>query len=341
MLDYKPNIVLATGDYKVVGTRPIRHDGADKVTGQAKYGADIILPGLLHGKILRSPHAHARIKSIDTSKAEAAPGVHAVVTSADWEQPTGKVEDLAEGSIHNLRFLSNNILAYGKVLYKGHAVAAVAAANPHQAEEALALIEVDYEVLTPVHNFKEAMKEGAPLLHERLETLSDPGLRAGGYKSDEDTAKGSNVANHFEFRVGDVEKGFQEADVIVEKETNTAAVHQGYIEPHTGTAMWQPDGSLTVWSSTQGHFNARDLLSRLLNLPVSKIKVIPMEIGGGFGAKGILYSEPVAALLAGKAGRPVKVTMSRTEVFEASGPTSATNIKIKVGATNDGELVAG
>ena len=341
MLDYKPNIVLATGDYKVVGTRPIRHDGADKVTGQAKYGADIILPGLLHGKILRSPHAHARIKSIDTSKAEAAPGVHAVVTSADWEQPTGKVEDLAEGSIHNLRFLSNNILAYGKVLYKGHAVAAVAAANPHQAEEALALIEVDYEVLTPVHNFKEAMKEGAPLLHERLETLSDPGLRAGGYKSDEDTAMGSNVANHFEFRVGDVEKGFQEADVIVEKETNTAAVHQGYIEPHTGTAMWQPDGSLTVWSSTQGHFNARDLLSRLLNLPVSKIRVIPMEIGGGFGAKGILYSEPVAVLLAGKAGRPVKVTMSRTEVFEASGPTSATNIKIKLGATNDGKLVAG
>ncbi len=341
MLDYKPNIVLATGDYKVVGTRPIRHDGADKVTGQAKYGADIILPGLLHGKILRSPHAHARIKSIDTSKAEAAPGVHAVVTSADWEQPTGKVEDLAEGSIHNLRFMSNNILAYGKVLYKGHAVAAVAAANPHQAEEALALIEVDYEVLTPVHNFREAMKEGAPLLHERLETLSDPGLRAGGYKSDEDTAMGSNVANHFEFRVGDVEKGFQEADVIVEKETNTAAVHQGYIEPHTGTAMWQPDGSLTVWSSTQGHFNARDLLSRLLNMPVSKIKVIPMEIGGGFGAKGILYSEPVAALLAGKAGRPVKVTMSRTEVFEASGPTSATNIKIKVGATNNGKLVAG
>ena len=341
MLDYKPNIVLATGDYKVVGTRPIRHDGADKVTGQAKYGADIILPGLLHGKILRSPHAHARIKSIDTSKAEAAPGVHAVVTSADWEQPTGKVEDLAEGSIHNLRFMSNNILAYGKVLYKGHAVAAVAAANPHQAEEALALIDIDYEVLTPVHNFREAMKEGAPLLHERLETLSDPGLRAGGYKSDEDTAKGSNVANHFEFRVGDVEKGFQEADVIVEKETNTAAVHQGYIEPHTGTAMWQPDGSLTVWSSTQGHFNARDLLSRLLNMPVSKIKVIPMEIGGGFGAKGILYSEPVAALLAGKAGRPVKVTMSRTEVFEASGPTSATNIKIKVGATNNGKLVAG
>ena len=201
MLDYKPNIVLSTSEYKVVGTRPIRHDGADKVTGRAKYGADIILPGMLHGKILRSPHAHARIKSIDTSRAEAAPGVHAVVTSADWEQPTGKVEDLAEGAIHNLRFMSNNILAYEKVLYKGHAVAAVAAANPHQAEEALSLIDVEYEVLPPVLDYKEAMKEGAPLLHERLHTLSNPGLRAGGYKADDDTSEGTNVANHFEFRV--------------------------------------------------------------------------------------------------------------------------------------------
>ena len=340
MLDYKPNIVLSTSEYKVVGTRPIRHDGADKVTGRAKYGADIILPGLLHGKILRSPHAHARIKSIDTSRAEAAPGIHAVVTSADWEQPTGKVEDLAEGAIHNLRFMSNNILAYEKVLYKGHAVAAVAAANPHQAEEALSLIDVEYEVLTPVLNYEEAMREGAPLLHERLHTLSNPGLRAGGYKADDDTSEGTNVANHFEFRVGDVEKGFQEADVIVEKETRTSPVHQGYIEPHTGTAMWQSDGSLTIWSSTQGHFNVRDLISRLLGLPISKIKVIPMEIGGGFGAKGIIYSEPVAALLARKAGRPVKVTMSRTEVFEATGPTAGTGIRVKLGATKEGKLVA-
>ena len=340
MLDYKPNIVLSNQEFKVVGTRPIRHDGADKVTGRAHYGADINLPGLLHGKILRSPHAHARIKSIDTSRAEAAAGVHAVVTSADWEQPSGKVEDLAEGSIHNLRFLSNNILANEKVLYKGHAIAAIAAASPHEAELALALIDVDYEVLTPVLNYKDAMADGAPLLHERLLSLSNPGLRAGGYKPDDDTSVGTNVANHFEFRLGDVEQGFKEADVIVEKETQTAAVHQGYIEPHTGTAMWQADGSLTIWSSTQGHFNCRDLMSRLLGLPVSKIKVIPMEIGGGFGAKGIIYSEPVAALLARKAGHPVKVTMSRTEVFEASGPTSGTGIKVKLGATKDGHLVA-
>ena len=340
MVDYKPNQVLATNEFKVIGTRPIRHDGADKVTGQAKYGADIQLPGLLFGKILRSPYAHARIKSIDATKALALPGVHAVVTADDWEQPSGKVEDLAEGSIHNLRFLSNNVLAYQKALYKGHAIAAVAAEGAHLAEQAAALIEVDYEVLPPVVNSIDAMADGAPVLHERLAGLSNPGLRSGGYKSDSDDSEGTNVANRFDFKLGDVEKGFKESDVIVEKTVNTAAVHQGYIEPHTGTAMWNTDGTLTVWSSTQGHFNVRDLLSRMLGMPVSKIKVIPMEIGGGFGAKGIIYSEPVAAMLAKKANRPVKVTMSRTEVFEASGPTSGTSIKIKVGASKDGKLLA-
>ena len=340
MVDYQPNQVLATKEFKVVGSRPIRHDGADKVTGQAKYGADIQLPGLLFGKILRSPYAHARIKSIDVSKALALPGVHAVVTAADWEQPSGKVEDLAEGSIHNLRFLSNNVLAYEKVLYKGHAIAGVAAEGAHLAEQAAALIEVEYEVLPPVVNFTNAMAEDAPVLHDRLESLSNPGLRSGGYKSDSDDSKGTNVANRFDFKLGDVERGFNESDVIVEKTVSTAAVHQGYIEPHTGTAMWNTDGSLTVWSSTQGHFNVRDLLSRMLGMPVSKIRVIPMEIGGGFGAKGIVYSEPVAALLAKKANRPVKVTMSRTEVFEASGPTSGTNISVKLGASQDGKLLA-
>ena len=340
MVDYQPNQVLATKEFKVVGSRPIRHDGADKVTGQAKYGADIQLPGLLFGKILRSPYAHARIKSIDVSKALALPGVHAVVTAADWEQPSGKVEDLAEGSIHNLRFLSNNVLAYEKVLYKGHAIAGVAAEGAHLAEQAAALIEVEYEVLPPVVNFTNAMAEDAPVLHDRLESLSNPGLRSGGYKSDSDDSKGTNVANRFDFKLGDVERGFNESDVIVEKTVSTAAVHQGYIEPHTGTAMWNTDGSLTVWSSTQGHFNVRDLLSRMLGMPVSKIRVIPMEIGGGFGAKGIVYSEPVAALLAKKANRPVKVTMSRTEVFEASGPTSGTNISVKLGASRDGKLLA-
>lgn len=340
MLEYEPNMVLSNQTYNVVGTRPIRHDGAEKVTGQARYGADVLLPGMLYGKILRSPYAHARIKSINTSHAEELPGVHAVITSADLSQPSSKLVDLAEGVLHNMRFLSNNIMAADKALYKGHAIAAVAATSPHIAEEALALIQVEYEELPPVLSAEEAMKEGAPLLHERLAKISNPNLRPGGTLDEDDPTPGSNVANHFEFRLGDTEQGFKEADVIIEKTTSSSPVHQGYIEPHTGTAQWSSDGSLTIWSSSQGHFNVRDQTARLMNLPVSKVKAIPMEIGGGFGGKTLVYVEPVAAALARKAGRPVKVTMSRTEVFEASGPSSGTNIRIKLGAKKDGRLVA-
>ncbi len=341
MLDYKPNIVLSNREYNVVGSRPIRHDGADKVTGRARYGADISLPGMLYGKILRSPHAHARIKSIDTSRAEALPGVKAVVTSDEMAQPSGNIADLAEGSLANARFMSNNILAKDKVLYKGHAVAGVAATNSHVAEQALALIDVEYEALPPILDVMDAVKDGAPLVHERLANQYNASSRAGGTRSPEDDEASTNIANRFEHKLGDLEKGFQEADVIVEKEVSTVAVHQGYIEPHSATAMWHQDGNLTVWSSSQGHFSVRENTARMLDIPVSKVKAIPMEIGGGFGAKLAVYLEPVAALLARKAGNPVKVTMSRTEVFEGTGPTSGTHIKVKLGATRDGRLVAG
>lgn len=340
MLEDKPNIVLSTKEYNVVGKRPIRHDGAEKVTGQARYGADVNLPGMLYGKVLRSPYAHARIKSIDTRHAEELPGVHAVITSEVFTQPPGRVVDLAEGAIHNLRFMCNNIMAVDKVLYKGHALAAVAATSPYIAEEALALIQVEYEVLPVVATAQDAMKEGAPLLHERLASLNNPALRPGGYMDDDDSSPGSNVSNHFEFRLGDVEQGFREAEVIVEKETHTSPVHQGYIEPHTGTAHWGSDGRLTIWSSSQGQFAVREMTARFMGVPVSQVKAIPMEIGGGFGGKTIVYVEPVAAALARKSGRPVKVTMSRTEVLEASGPTSGTHIRVKLGATKAGKLVA-
>ena len=340
MLDYKPNVVLSNREYSVVGTRPIRHDGADKVTGRARYGADINLPGMLYGKVMRSPHAHARIKSIDTSRALAFPGVKAVVTSDEMAQPSGNIVDLAEGALANARFMSNNILAKDKVLYKGHAVAAVAAVNPHVAEQALGLIDVEYEMLPPILDVMDAIKDDAPLVHERLANQYNAASRAGGTRSDDDAEKSTNVANRFEHRLGDLEKGFQEADVVVEKEVSTVAVHQGYIEPHSATAMWHQDGNLTIWSSSQGHFSVRDNTARMLEIPVSKVKAIPMEIGGGFGAKLAIYLEPVAALLARKAAAPVKITMSRGEVFEGTGPTSGTNIRVKLGATRDGNLVA-
>ena len=340
MLDYQPNMVLATQEYNVVGKRPIRPDGADKVTGKAMYGADINLPGMLHGRVLRSPHAHARIKSLNTSRAAAYPGVKAVITGAELIQPSGRASELVEGAMSNMKFLSNNVMATDKALYKGHAIAAVAATSPHVAEQALSLIDVEYEVLPPVMDAKDAMKGDAPLLHDRLASMSTASIRAGGVLDDDDPAPGTNVANHFEFTLGDLEEGFKQADIIVERDASTVAVHQGYIEPHSGTAMWHADGNLTIWSSSQGHFMVRESTARLVGVPISKVKAIPMEIGGGFGAKLAIYCEPLAALLAKKADAPVKVTMSRTEVFEATGPTSGTNVRVKLGATKDGKLTA-
>ena len=292
--------------YKVVGTRPIRHDGEDKVTGRALYGADFTTAGLLHGKVLRSPYAHARIKSIDTSQAEAHPGVKAVITAADMPEVEDGIVILGEGGAANVKFLQNNILASNKALYKGHAVAAVAASNPHIAEEALALIKVYYEVLPSVMDVKEAMDKEAPLLHEDLTTTSL------GQKSDTP----SNVAKHLQEQGGDIDKGFAEADEIVEREFKTATVHQGYIEPHNATALYRADGHLTIWCSTQGAFEVRDQIEKILLMPVAKIKVVPMEIGGGFGGKIPVYLEPLAALLSKKTGQAVKLIMDRAHVFD-------------------------
>ena len=317
-------------EYKVIGTRPIRHDGVDKVTGRALYGADFTMVGLLHGKVLRSPHAHARIKSIDTSKAEAHAGVKAVVTADDMPETDGGSIVLGEGGATDIKFLQDNILASDKALYKGHAVAAVAATSPHIAEEATGLIEIDYEILPPVMDVRKAMANDAPLLHEDLKTTSLGKTSAGS----------SNVAKHLQFQQGDIEKGFAEADEVVEKEFKTATVHQGYIEPHNATALYKSDGHLTVWCSTQGSFEVRDQLEKILQMPVSDIKVVPMEIGGGFGGKIPVYLEPVAALLSMKTSRPVKILMDRADVFESTGPTAGSYITVKMGVNKDGQITA-
>ncbi|HMF13253.1 MAG TPA: xanthine dehydrogenase family protein molybdopterin-binding subunit, partial [Gemmataceae bacterium] len=315
--------------YKVIGTRPIRHDGIDKVTGRAVYGADVQIAGLVHGRVLRSTIAHGKIRKIDVSKAAALPGVEAVVTSADFPETGNKIAELGEGAIV-IRHLSSNCMARDKVLYKGQPVAAVAAVSPHVAEEALKLVVVDIEPLPPVTDVREAMKDGAPLLHGDLTTES----------LGKQTGKHSNVAKHFQFKLGDADKAFKEAALVVEREFETATVHQGYIEPHNATAQWNPDGQVTIWCSTQGAFTARQQVSELLQHPLSKIKVVPMEIGGGFGGKIRVYLEPVAAALSRKCGKPVKVTMNRAEVFEATGPTPGSYIKVKLGVDKTGSLTA-
>ena len=325
----------SAGKFKVVGTRPIRHDGLDKVTGRANYGADIQLSGMLHGKVLRSPHAHARIRSINTSKAESLPGVKSVATAKDFPIIEDRVIDFAE-VMGNARMMAENVLAHDKVLYKGHAVAAVAATDPHIAEEALDLIEVDYEVLPTVLTVHDAMKEDAPLLHDDMTTR----FRVERFGRGEDTGMKSNRAGHVQFARGNLEQGFSEADVIVKQEFNTQTVHQGYIESHVSTASWAFDGHLTIWTSTQGHFAIRSLTAAMLGIPESLVRVVPMEIGGGFGAKLVAYLDPVAAILSRKSGRPVKMVMTRTEVFEGTGPTSGTYMRCKMGADKSGRITA-
>ena len=318
----------------IVGTRPVRPDGVDKVIGLAVYGADVRLPGMLYGRVKRSPHAHAIIKRIDVSKALALPGVHAVVTHADFPEPHEKIVDSFRGP-GPAAWEIERLLARRKVLYRGHPVAAVAASDPHIAEDALDLIEVEYEVLPPVMSLQEALLPGAPILHDDGFADAIPGL------FDLIDGRLTNIATRIELGAGDIEQGFRDADVIIEREYETATYHQGYIEPHNGTALWNRDGRLTVWTSTQGAFGMRESISRVLGVPVGLLRVIPAEIGGGFGAKNVMYLEPLAALLSKKSGGvPVQVRMNYAEVLEATGPTSATRSWVKIGAKRDGTLVA-
>ncbi len=316
-------------DLKVVGTRPIRPDGVDKVTGRARYGADINLPGQLYGRVVRSPHAHARVLAIRTEKAEALPGVKAVVTRDDF--PEMPVEYAAAGElIVNFRDVTRNMMAREKVLYDGHPVAAVAATSEAIARRAVKLIEVDYEVLPHVIDPVAAMAEDAPLLHE--EQITE------GVKPTPE--KASNLAKVFNFAKGDVEKGFTEADLVIERDFNTKPVHQGYIEPQASIASYSEDGQVEVYTATQGHFVIRAQCAKLLQMDISKIRVIPTELGGGFGGKNNVYLEPPAIVLSKKSNRPVKMTMSREDVFRSTGPTSGAHTRIKIGCSKDGRIVA-
>jgi CO/xanthine dehydrogenase Mo-binding subunit len=320
---------LDKADLKVVGTRPIRPDGVDKVTGRANFGADMAMPGMLWGKIKRSPHAHARIISINTDKAMALPGVKAVTTRADFPHlpPDKRVLGAAPA---NLWDLSRNCMAIGKALYEGHAVAAVAAVSPAIADQALDLIEVEYEVLPHVMDVEAAMAPDAPVLHEEIFTAG----------VDPKPTKPSNVSKVVRFTKGDVEAGFREADVVIERRYTTKPVHQGYIEPHACVVSVAPDGQTTIWSSSQGQFMVRGYTARIVGADIANIRAIPAEIGGGFGGKTIVYLEPVAYMLSKKSGRAVKIVMSREEVFRATGPTSGAVIDIKLGAKKDGRIVS-
>ena len=287
-----------------VGTRPPRPDGTDKVTGRALYGADLAGADMLVGKVLRSPHAHARILAIDISRAEALPGVKAIVTRDDFPDigPEGTVKGEVE---ENLWDVARNVMARDKALYEGHAVAAVAATSTAVARQALKLIDITWQVLPHVTDVDEAMKPDAPLVHEDMITAG----------MDPVPEEPSNIAEYTRIEMGDIEAGFAAADVIVERTFRTEAAHQGYIEPHACVASASEDGVAELWCCTQGHFSVRDMCANILGMDLASLRVTSSEIGGGFGGKTTVFLEPVALLLSRKSGRPVKMTMSRDEVF--------------------------
>ena len=308
-------------ELKIVGTNPVKHDGPDKVTGKAKFGADLFLPGMLMGKILRSPYPHAIIKSIDTSKAEALPGVKSVVTGADFP-------DLPLGTPGG--DMTRNIMACEKVFYDGHPVAAVAATSEPIAKRALKLIEVDYEILAHVIDPVDAMKPDAPILHDHLRTKGVDGA--------EDTP--TNVVERLDLAIGDVEAGFAAADIVIEHKYDSKPMHQGYIEPQGCVASYTDDGQIELWCCTQGTHVFRDRMAMILKMDSSKIRVSQSEMGGGFGGKTSFYGEPLAAILSKKAKRPVKIVLTRNEVFRCTGPVSGTHSRVKIGCTNDGRITA-
>ena len=315
-------------DNQWIGKRTIRPDGEDKVTGRAAFGADFAQAGMLWGKVLRSPHPHARIKSIDLDRAAAAPGVKAVMSGVDLVDFPLDTPVLVGPA--DMRFVSRNVMARDKALYAGHAVAAVAATTAEAAEAALALIDVDYEVLPWVIDVDEAMRPDAPVLHDFLRTQG----------VDLAADSPTNVASRSEFTLGDVDDGFAEADVVIEQDFKTKPVHQGYIEPHACLVSVAADGRATIWSSSQGQFMVRNATAKMTGAKLSEIRAIPAEIGGGFGGKTIVYLEPLAYTLSKKAGAPVKMVMTRDEVFRATGPTAGSSNTIKIGARRDGRIVA-
>lgn len=298
-------------EYSVVGKRLPRIDGLVKVTGQATYAADLVLPGMLYGKVLRSPYAHARIINIDTSKAERLPGVRAVVTGKDFP-------GIAFG---HMPFSRDQLpLARDKVRHVGEGVAAVAAIDEDTAEEARELIEVEYEELPAVFTAEEAMKEGAPLIHDRKER---------------------NILFEAHYHWGDVEKGFQESDYIREERFQTQRATAGFIEPHAVLASADASGRITLQASKQSPYITWRHFCRAMDLPLSKVRIINPYVGGGFSGKHEPFDlDFVAARLSQKTQRPVKIVLNQDEVLAFFKQRQHKDALVKIGAKKDGTLMA-
>ena len=314
-----------------IGTSIPKVAAAEMVTGKAAYGADVDRPGMLEAAFVRSPHAHARILSIDTSRAEQLPGVRAVVTRADY--PAHGLDGPEPANVpDDVRRLFECSMAGDRALYHGQAVAAVAADDRFIAQQAAELIQVTYEPLPHVLDIDAAMAADAPVIHDWIVTTD----AFGGIKG----VGPSNVAAKHEWELGDVERGFDESEAIVEREYRTAATHQGYIEPQASVAEWSAGADVTVWATTQGSFNCQGQIASILRLPLSKVRVVPMEVGGAFGGKISTIIDIPTVLLARKAHRPVRAVLGRDEVLRASGGAAASIVKVKAGCDSQGRITS-
>ena len=321
-----------TRDVKGVGISIPRPDGPEKVTGRVQYVADIQPKGLLHAKLLRSPHAHAKIVSIDTSAAKALPGVRAVITAKDIPHLKKKAPTRAHA-----------VLAIDRVVFMGQPVAAVAADEPSIAEEALDLIKVEYQVLAASIDPLKAMLPGAPPVADagtEADTSEALAHSAVAIAKSDTPAKAVNISQQARLQRGDPAKGFAESDHVLEKTYRVPMVHQGYLEPHAVLAEWDRNGLLTLWASTQGSFNTRSEVADVLGIPENSIRVIPVECGGGFGGKIRALCEPITAVLAQVTKRPVRYVMTRREELQAGMPAPQVIIKLKTGVKRDGTLMA-
>ncbi len=311
--------VSPNADHAALGSRMVRTDAEEKVTGRAVYAEDVRLPRMIYGALVRSPHAHAKILSVDTFEAEKLPGVKAIVTGSETEM-----------GYFGYELRDYRIFALEKVRFIGEPIAAVAAKTPDIAREAASLVKVEYEVLPAVFDPEEALKEGAPLVH----------IDANAYEFDWETERKGNLCYEMNVTDGDLEKGFAESDVLIEGVYETPEAHAGSIEPHSSTAMVDPTGRISVWTTTQKPFVFRSYLAEALKRPISSIRIVPTQIGGGFGGKLFPCLEPYAVLLAEESGLPVQMTLTREEEMATTLLRHPSKVEIKTGVKMDGTLVA-
>lgn len=306
---------------QVIGKRLPRVDGLEKVTGRAQYADDIVLPNMLRGVVLRSPHPHARILSVDTSRAARLPGVAAVATARDLPAVRygASVQD-------------ETAFAVDRVRYAGEAVAAVAARDLETAREAIRLITVQYEELPAVLDAREALRPGSPLVHKEVHTYKHlPGIAP---------VEGTNLCYRYKLRRGDIEAGFAQSDVVLEETYDVPMAHHGYIEPQTAVCWFDPQGRATVWSPSAKPYGLRRDLAAVLQLPLSKVRVMTCRVGGSFGGKNDARLEHIGLALSRLAGQPVKMSTTRSESFTSAVVRHPVSVRVKTGARQDGTLLA-